>query len=315
MLFTKRQESELITAIKGRGEIPLKFVYLGEGAHNWDALAGGRTENGGINSIEGILLADKAADFIRTFKNVSKLNVIDIGCGNGYPGVPIFNELQKQGIEFRYVPVDISAELLDLAEKNIKEMFPDIEVQKFQLDFELGNFSDMTYDLKSDGSSNLLLFLGSTLGNFSDRNRVLTNFRDSMSSDDYLINGVELTNFAKINKILSHYSLDAVGDFLYFIPEQIGIKREDTDFNVIWNDRENQVEMRMVLKKDASITIGKDSFKLEEGETIFLARSMKFAEWSVTKLLSDVGYRNELLTTNADRSYMLSMVQPTRYIV
>ncbi len=315
MLFTKRQESELITAIKGRGEIPLKFVYLGEGAHNWDALAGGRTENGGINSMEGVLLTSKAADFIGSFNGVSKINVIDIGCGNGYPGVPIFNELREQGIAFRYVPVDISAELLNLAEKNVHEMFPDTEIKKFHLDFELGNFSDMTYALKSDGSSNLLLFLGSTLGNFSDRNRVLTNFRDSMSSDDYLINGVELTNFAKINKILSHYSLDVVGDFLYFIPEQIGIKRENTDFNVVWNDRENQVEMRLTLKKDARITIGNESFKLEEGESLFLARSMKFAEWSVTKLLSDVGYRNELLTTNADRSYMLSMVQPTRYIV
>ncbi len=315
MLFTKRQESELITAIKGRGEIPLKFVYLGEGAHNWDALAGGRSENGGINSMEGTLLANKASDFIGAFKGVSKINVIDIGCGNGYPGLPIFNELQKQSIPFRYVPVDISAELLDLAEKNVREIFPDIEIQKFQLDFELGNFSDMTYDLKSDGSSNLLLFLGSTLGNFSDRNRVLTNFRDSMSSDDYLINGVELTNFAKIDKIVSHYSLEAVGDFLYYIPEQIGIKREDTEFNATWNERENQVEMRITLKKDVDVTIGNDSFKLEKGESLFLARSMKFAEWSVTKLFSDVGYRNELLTTNADRSYVLSMVQPTRYIV
>lgn len=315
MLFTKRQESELITAIKGRGEIPLKFVYLGEGAENWDAIAGERTDTGGINSMEGRLLADKARDFVGVFKDVAKVNVIDIGCGNGYPGVPIFNELQRQGIAFRYIPVDISAELLDIAEQNVREMFPDIEIRKFQLDFELGNFSDMTYDLKDDGSSNLLLFLGSTLGNFSDRNRVLTNFRDSMSSDDYLINGVELTNFAKINKILSHYSVDAVGNFLYFIPEQIGISRKDTEFNVVWNDRENQVEMRIVFKNEVTIQIGKETFTLEEGESLFVARSMKFTEWSVTKLFSDVGYRNELLTTNPERSFMLSMVQPTRYLV
>ncbi|MFI5260280.1 MAG: L-histidine N(alpha)-methyltransferase [Candidatus Paceibacteria bacterium] len=315
MLFTKRQESELITAIKGRGEIPLKFVYLGEGAHNWDAIAGERTETGGINSMESALLTNKAADFVGVFKGISKINVIDIGCGNGYPGVPIFNELHKRGIAFRYVPVDISAELLDLAEKNVQKMFPDIEIRKFQLDFELGNFSDMTYDLKSDGSSNLLLFLGSTLGNFSDRNRVLTNFRDSMSSDDYLINGVELTNFAKINKILSHYQVDAVKDFLYFIPKQIGINPEDTDFNVVWNDRESQVEIRIIFKKDAFINIGKENFKLEEGESLFVARSIKFTEWSIMKLFSDVGYRNELLTTNADRTFMLSMVQPTRYLV
>ena len=85
MLFTKRQESELITAIKGRGEIPLKFAYLGDGAKNWDKIAHHRTDSGGINSVEGKLLADKATSFISAFGETPKINVIDIGCGNGLP--------------------------------------------------------------------------------------------------------------------------------------------------------------------------------------------------------------------------------------
>jgi hypothetical protein len=42
MLLTRKQEFELITAIKGRGEIPLKFQYLGEGSKNWDKIAKSR---------------------------------------------------------------------------------------------------------------------------------------------------------------------------------------------------------------------------------------------------------------------------------
>ena len=51
--------------------------------------------------------------------------------------------------------------------ESIKKVFPKIAVQPITLDFELGNFADATYSLKSDGSQNLMFLLGSTLGNQS----------------------------------------------------------------------------------------------------------------------------------------------------
>ncbi len=314
-MLTKRQEFELITAIKGRGEIPLKFAYLGEGAKNWDKIAQHRFAEGGVNTTESVLMRKKISNFLSAFKKAKKINVIDIGCGNGIPVFPVLEELEKNNMKYQYVPIDISKELLDLAIKNVKAKFMNAECKPFQLDFELGNFSEIIYELKKDGSANLLLFLGTTLGNHSDRNRVLTNFRDSMTSDDYLIIGVELTNFSKVNKILPNYTGKISENFVYFIPEQIGIKRENTKYDVSWNDNLHQVEVRMILKKDAEVKIGSEKFKLEKDEQILLAISLKFTEWSITKLLSDVGFRTELLTTTEDRGYILSMVQPTRYVV
>ena len=59
-ILTKKQRYELITSIKGRGEIPLKFAYLGEGASNWDAIAKQRSDKTkGINSVEAELLRKK----------------------------------------------------------------------------------------------------------------------------------------------------------------------------------------------------------------------------------------------------------------
>ena len=57
-MLTRKQEFELITAIKGRGEIPLKFAYLGDGAKNWDAIAKHRSSAGGINTTEAICASD-----------------------------------------------------------------------------------------------------------------------------------------------------------------------------------------------------------------------------------------------------------------
>src|SRR4030042_3375497 len=229
-MFSHSQKSELITAIKGRGEIPLKFVYISKaGTERWDKIAKIRSRENvrGINSIEGHLLNAKVSDFLNSFKKLEKLNIIDIGPGNGYPVMPLLHPLKKLGVQFRYVPVDISDEMINLAVENIKIEFPDIEIKTVHLDFELGNFAEETYKLREGGFQNLMLFLGSTLGNQSDRSRVLTNFRDSMTSDDFLIIGVELVNLHKIDKLLKYYEGKDVENFVFTVAEEIGVKQSD----------------------------------------------------------------------------------------
>jgi uncharacterized SAM-dependent methyltransferase len=316
MNLSKRQEAELVTAIQGRGEIPLKFAYLGEGAKNWDAVAKERSDNGGgINLVEADLLKKRLDDFLSTLNLNQGINVIDMGCGNGTPILPVLQRMKSNGITFTYVPMDISQEMLDLATKNVSEQIPDVLSKPVLMDFELGQFSEITYDLKKDGSVNLMFFLGSTLGNHSDLNRVLTNFRDSMSSKDYLIVGVELTNLAKVQKIILHYQTKAVEDFTTYILGFLKIPKTEYSFEALWNDKYNQIEARASFKNDVNVSISGENFVLQKGENILLARSIKFTEYTVTKLFSDVGFRTELLTTAADRGYVLTMIQPTRYSV
>jgi uncharacterized SAM-dependent methyltransferase len=312
MNLTKRQEAELVTAIQGRGEVPLKFAYLGEGAGNWDKIAQERNAGGGINSVEGKLLKKRINDFISTLDTEHGVNLVDIGCGNGDPAIPIIEELQSRNIKVTYVPMDISTDMLDLAVKNISKKF-NIESKPIEMDFELGQFSDVMYEIKQNGSVNLMVFLGSTLGNHSDLNRVLSNFRDSMTSKDYLIVGVELTNLAKVSKIIPHYENKAVEDLTVHTIKYLGVK--DYSYEVSWNEKYSQIEMRAKINKDIEIQIANEKFVLQKDESVLLARSIKFTEYAITKLFSDVGFRTELLTTSEDRGYILTMVQPTRYSV
>lgn len=313
-MFTKKQEFELLTAIKGRGEIPLKFAYLGEGAYNWVAIAQERAKKGGINLIERKLLSSRTEDFLRNYAGVNQVNVIDIGCGDGTPAYPILEKLNEKKIKFNYVPVDISEEMLNLAEKKVKKDFK-VDSNKILLDLDSGQFSDKIYSLRKEGTANLLLFLGSTLGNFSDMNRVLSNILESMSSEDYLILGMEMTNLVKAEQLVPHYTADIVLNFLKFIPNKIGFNNSNSEMVVNWNANENRIEVKLKLKKDVLVKVGSESFTLKKDELILLARSAKFTEWTFTKLLSDAGFRTELLTTSEDRGYTLSMIQPTRYSI
>ena len=66
MFLTKRQEAELVTAIQGRGEVPLKFGYIGKGAHWWDEIAKERDAGNGMNSVGSTLLEKRLPDFLST---------------------------------------------------------------------------------------------------------------------------------------------------------------------------------------------------------------------------------------------------------
>lgn len=317
-IFSPRQLSELITAIKGRNEFPLKFAYVSKlGTQRWDEIAKARSDDPhGINRVETNLLGAKAEAFLSSFKSLKKLNIIDIGPGNAAPVMLLLKRLKKKGVKFRYVPVDISNEMLDLAEKNVKKAFPNIPIQKVQLDFELGNFPEVTYNLRKDGYQNFMLFLGSTLGNQSDRNRVLTNFRDSMTSDDYLAIGVELVNLYKIDKILTQYDIKhspQVRDLVFTVAEYVGLKQSDGEFEVKFNTNLNQVEGFFHMSKDKKLKFADEEIIFEKGDKPLLFISHKFTEWVFAKLLTDIGFRIELLTTSSEKGYSLAMCQPSRF--
>jgi len=313
MVLTRRQEAELVTAIQGRGEIPLKFAYLGEGAKNWDRIAKERAAGEGVNSIQAKLLKKRVDDFLSTLGAKNGINIVDIGCGNGTPVVPILEHLKTKNIKFNYVPLDISQEIIDLASETILKNFPGTQCKPILMDFESGQFSDLMYDLKKDGFVNLMFFLGNTLGNHSDMSRVLSNFRDSMTSKDYLILGLELTNLSRIQWLFPQYENEGVENLVTKIIKDLGVN--SFKYDVSWNEKYRQIEMRAILNKEFKVEVAGEKFTLHKNENILLGRSVKFTEYTVTKLLSDVGFRTELLTTAEDGSFLLSMIQPTRYSV
>ncbi len=314
-MFSQRQLAELITAIKGRSEIPLKFNYVGKiGASNWDRIAKRRgVDPHGINSVEATLLNAKTGSFLSSFKNLEKLNIIDIGPGNAFPVIPLLDRLKEMKVKFRYVPVDISQAMLDLATNSVKKIFPEVAVKQVLLDFELGNFPEITYKLRKGGYKNFMLFLGSTLGNQSYRTRVLTNFRDSMTSDDYIAIGVELANLYKIDKLMRQYDVPEVKDLVFTVARYIGLKPSDGDFDIKFNYELHQIDFGFRFSKDRKIKIANEEVIFESGDRLLLFISHKFTEWLFAKVLSEVGFRIELLTTSAEKGYSLAMCQPSRF--
>jgi uncharacterized SAM-dependent methyltransferase len=318
MNLTERQEYELLAAISARGEIPVKFVYLGEGAMRWDAVYKDVSHSEGTTNSEMMLMMSHIKSFLQAFEHTGGkgLNLVDLGCGNGLPAIEIIKEMQKQGLNnVNYVSVDLSQEMLELASKNIKIELPDIQITELQLDFESESLASQLLDIKQRTKlPNLLINLGNTLGNYVNVNSVLVNFLQSMTLDDYLIVGNGLVNDQNPQKILSGYlDVQALENSMTALPRELSLYNEKDDYKVLWNPTQHRVEARIRLNENKQLSLAKQSITMEAGDEILIMQSRKYTESSLTKLLSNVGFRTELLTTNRNRSYILAMIQPTRY--
>lgn len=316
MKLTKKQEYELLASISGRGEISVKFAYLGEGTRRWDEIYNHWTGAKDVTGEEISLLLTYLDSFVKVFEGAEGVNLIDLGCGNGIPAIHILKHLADRRLPTHYVAVDISEEMLDLAKQNIMHKFPELDIIPLLLDFEKDSLTNSLLDLKQgNGYPNFMINLGNTLGNYVNTSGVLTNFMECMTLNDYLLLGNGLANDYNPQKIIDAYNIEIIIDLVTAPAKSLGIYNSSDDFKYLWNANKNRLEGRIKLNEDKKLTLAGQEVLLAQGEEILVHSSNKYSESSLTKLLSDVGFRTELLTTTKGRGHILTMVQPTRYSV
>ena len=286
--FTESQEAELITALIGRREIPLKYQYFGEGADRYTSFQHPK-EYGGESELD--ILIDYKRKIIDTL-GISKFSLLDIGCGDGKKAAHFINFLGKSSEG--YFPLDLSRRMLDIAINNISLAYPDLQKEDFLKDFEQGNIANVTYYLtRRYQRPNLLLFLGQTIGNISDAHRVLINYSESMTDDDVLIVGLAFYNSKNIP--LESYNVSGALEVMWTVPEKIGIKRTDARIYWTFNETRKQLECQLEFLRNFEHHFSGNLLKFPKGQRILLAISRRFTKDLVFELFANAGFKIELL--------------------
>jgi len=315
--LTKIQELELLSALESRAESPLKFAYIGKGHKWWIEMARKSRENHEIQFKEDLLKRESLPFIFRSIDSKTKIvNIIDFGCGDGVPIMPIFNYLKSITTisTVRYISVDISRDMLAVAEKTIKNYFPKIEIISILFDFERGEVLEKLLQLsKVNNTKNYFFLLGNTLGNFDNTEKVLSNLKLSMFSDDQLIIGNQVSNVLAAPKLVEYYHRKEVFNIVSSTLKNYGMNCSFKEYNVRWNDIKKHIEMFLSLEKDRKIIIAGQSVYFEKGEEILLAISKKFIEESIVEVFNHVGFRIELFTTNKKKDTCIISVAPSRY--
>lgn len=312
------QELELLASLEAHGAVPLKFAYLDQGFIKWIKIAQKSRASGGLEKLEDkILQKNLPFLFSELEKNKGQeFNIIDLGCGDGRPIGSVFSYLQAKRLiknnQINYIPIDISSNMLYHATQYISQHYK-VKTKPYLIDFEKGSFPEILISGNNKKSLNYCFFLGNTLGNFTDTGRILSNFKDSMFSTDYLIVGNELANLQAMQKIIRYYQDQAGYDFVVNTLKRYGYRDSDGTFHVRWNENKKQIEGYIKLKKDIKFKIAETNIKFEKNEEILLFISKKYVEDDLIKIFNEIGFRIHIFTTNQAKRYCLLSVNPSRY--
>lgn len=193
-LYNQAQIYDIVTNLEVRREIPRQYNYFDGGAGSWDEYIQRMDRENSPNNLTMTrkLLAKNEGYIDDLTAQYQKVNVVDIGVGNALPVKALLEHLIDQNKLGRYIAIDISPEMLRIAEKNVRSWFGDrVAFESHELDISRDRFSsilagDYIKNLQKH-TGNLILFLGGTLQNFRRRDVPLQVINDSMGANDLLI--------------------------------------------------------------------------------------------------------------------------------
>jgi L-histidine Nalpha-methyltransferase len=236
----------------------------------------------GLTRSEALLLSTAAADVIQMSGRPPL--IIELGSGSGTKTRHLLEAAARfQQDPTRYFPIDISRAALDTCAKILNNI-DGVTIHSIEASYLDGIEAALAH--RRPGESALLLFLGSTIGNFTpaEAQSFLTRIRQRMRPGDYLLLGADLVKPRE--RLLRAYD-DPIGVTAAFNLNLLArINRElDGDFNLSrfahearWNEPESRVEMH--LRSLAAQTVRIDSLDLNipfaQDETVWTESSHKF---------------------------------------
>ena len=271
---------------KRQKELPSKYLYDELGSALFDAIT--VLPEYGLTRADDRILQRHAAEIPREFSLVAEL-----GSGSGRKTRAVLEPLG--GVE--YFPIDVSAPALERCRQELSGVASVIPLEASYLD----GLDQVV--AQRNGGRLLVLFLGSTIGNFESRCRadLLGQVRARLHSGDALLIGYDLVKPEET--MLEAYD-DPSGVTASFNLNLLGrINRElGGDFNLRafehqarYNACEQRIEMHLRARADQTVKVLEAGVQcdLREGETIWTESSHKFHAHEIPEMARHAGFAPE----------------------
>jgi hypothetical protein len=310
-VFSESQSIEIITSLESDHIIPLKYTYFDQGAKMWDEYVKADMEDSEFSTKkEEKILITSSLDYLQLkLQKYKKVNIIDIGPGNGYASKPVIDKLLDLEKKVQYTGIDISTTMLEILETNLSTWYPNLNTEYQALDIDFDIFRNLLFfnrhSFKED-SCNLILFFGYTIGNFFDRNRIYKNFYDSMNRGDMLWFNCGLEGEGELEELQRHAKNSFVVAESSWIPEYLGIKPEMYSLEVKFNTRIESYTLVLKLNKDIGIRFnlrGSDKMvNFDQNDEIIVWNYCGYTVERILEEITNVGFNIANLSCYPDYS-------------
>ena len=266
---------------KAQKELPSRYLYDELGSALFETIT--VLPEYGLTRADQRLLEQHAREIPREFAAVA-----EFGSGSGRKTRAVLEALEPE----QYFPVDVSGHALERCRKELAGLARIEPVEASYL-----NGLDR---IPRNGAPILVLFLGSTIGNFDSRCRgdFLTQVRARLREGDALLIGYDLVKPAEV--MLDAYD-DPTGVTASFNLNLLGrINRElsgDFDLRAFahqarYDPQERRIEMHLRSRIDQTVTIRDAEFQctFRADETIWTESSHKFHADEIPEIARDSGF-------------------------
>ena len=219
------------------------------------------------------------SDIISHLKNEVP-NIVELGPGDGMKSIYLIEEMFQRQPDLQYLPIDISSNDLLLLQKKLHQQLPELHVHTLAGEY-FQMLSKCAFLIKEP---KLLLFLGSSIGNFpkSETLNFLNRLKHFCQKGDFIFIGFDLVKKAEI--ILSAYNDETGITKAFNLNLLTRINNELSGDFVLENFKHEPIYERetgacksfLTSTKKQTVQIGEEVVNFEEKEQIYMEISQKF---------------------------------------
>jgi dimethylhistidine N-methyltransferase len=280
--------------------LPSRWLYDDRGSELFEAIT--RLEEYYPTRTEAAILRRHARE-IAEFCGKSAV-LLEYGAGAGVKTEILIDAIETPSL---YVPIDIAGDFLDQTVARMRRRFPGLETQPVVADFT----TDFEIPSEVPKSHRVAFFPGSTIGNLnrSETASFLARVRRHVGQRGAAIIGVDRRK--DVDTLIAAYD-DREGVTAAFnLNLLVRINRElGGDFQLDrfvhqarWNETESAIEMHLASLDKQIVTIGRQPFIFEAGETIHTESSRKYDLVSFAGLAEANKWRVGMIWSDPDRLF------------
>ncbi|AFS80572.1 hypothetical protein NKOR_03390 [Candidatus Nitrosopumilus koreensis AR1] len=303
--------AEEISSSLGRNlkSIPPKFFYDKKGSDLFEKICSvleyypTRTEISILQKLKTELSLFLDGDF----------RLVELGSGSSTKTRLLLDFLTASQKTTEYFPIDISEILAESSEELLND-YKNLSITGIIDTYEGGLEFLKTYDDKK----NLIIFLGSSFGNFSpvDGYKFLEKIFSTMKPGDLFLIGLDLVKDTSILESAYNDSKGITAKFNLNVLSRINDEL-DADFNLenfshyaVYNEKDQRIEMYLKSLTEQSVIISKSDLelKLQKDELIHTEYSHKYRLSQIHDLLDDVGFELKHTWLDDKKYFSLTLV-------
>jgi len=279
--------------------LPPKLFYDAEGSRLFEQIT--ETPEYYPTRTERCIFRHFAPDMAAQAGN--NLTLVELGAGSARKTRLLIEAILRRQLRLAFYPIDVSPAALREAVSRLNGDFPHLHVEPI-----LADYSRELPPLKDFPGRKLVLFLGSTIGNFEpdEARDFLSRLRQSLSPGDALLAGFDMR---KDGGVLHAAYNDRQGvterfnkNILARINRELGGQFDLDAFSHVafWNRRMSRIEMHLESREQQDVCIqdlGRN-LHFSRGERIHTENSYKFTAPGIAALLRRGGLRREKTWTD-----------------